>query len=73
VRYWPRCRQITERLSEARDSRRPLSLIERFHLLICGGCTRFWRQIRMLGDAAARSAPAALSGEAKERMRRSLR
>lgn len=69
-----RCREISVRLSEARDSGRRLSVIERFHLLICAVCRRLRAQLDVLGRAAAASPEGGpvLSADAKARMRRLL-
>lgn len=72
--FVPDCRDMSRLLSEARDSGR-FSLGMRLHLLICDVCRRVRAQFDALG-AAVKKAPesgAALSAEAKERLRRALR
>jgi hypothetical protein len=53
------CRQATRLLSDALD--RPLRAKEkirlRYHLLLCRGCTRFGRQIRVLRQAGRAYTP----------------
>jgi hypothetical protein len=71
----PTCRDMSARLSEARDSGRALTLAERVHLLLCSWCRRFRSQLSVLGAAAARVRDGGprLSNEARDRIRRSLR
>jgi hypothetical protein len=49
-----KCRQVTELCS--RELEQPLSVSEsvnvRLHLMMCTGCTRFRRQIRILRDVS---------------------
>ena len=70
-----RCREMSERLSELRDSRRFKTLGELVHLLLCSWCRRLERQLAALGAAAARPPETGpgLSGEAKDRLRRRLK
>jgi hypothetical protein len=68
---WPRCKEMSRRLSAARDEGRPLTAFERLHLWACETCRRLRAQFALLGLAAAvppQSGPA-LSPEAKARMR----
>lgn len=69
-----RCRELSKRLSEARDSGRPLGAAERLHLWICSVCRRLRAQLDLLGRAAAAPPEAGprLSEDAKARMRRLL-
>lgn len=64
---------MSRRLSEERDGR-GLGLRARLHLLICDVCLRLRAQLGLLGRAA-REEPkggAALTAEAKARLRRAL-
>lgn len=68
------CRDMSARLSEARDGGRRLSAPERLHLWLCLACRRVRAQFERLGRAAA-AAPEtgpSLSAEAKARLRRLL-
>ncbi len=78
----PNCREATRLQSEALDQ--PLPLPKRFglrvHLLLCKWCRRYGKQIRFLRRAAhehseklTESTPRALSPEARERLKHSLR
>ena len=78
----PTCRQVTRRQSDALDRR--LSLPKRFglrlHLLLCGWCRRYGKQIRFLRQAAHEhpdelneATPRRLSSEARERLKRTVR
>lgn len=76
------CRQASRLLSESLDRPLPLraKLALRMHLLMCGACTRFERQLRFLHQAmAALDAREAanenikLSDRARERIRQLLR
>jgi len=81
----PACEQTTPLLSAAMEKR--LSLRQRIlvtlHLLTCSLCRRYQQQLDFLRDTSQRfearlsedrkPAPPALSQEARERMRRSLR
>jgi hypothetical protein len=70
----PDCRGMSRRLSEARDSGRPLGPLELFHLWICDVCRRLRSQLDVVGRGARRPPEAGpvLSAEAKLRLRRSL-
>lgn len=72
--FLPDCRDMSRRLSEARDSGRALGPRELFHLWICGVCRRLRLQLALVGRAARRPPEdgPALSPEAKERLRRSF-
>ena len=73
--FIPDCRDMSRRLSEARDAGRALGPRERIHLWMCDVCRRLRAQLELMGRGARRppeSGPA-LSPEAKERLRRSLR
>ncbi len=77
----PSCRDAIRLQSEALD--RPLSMSARMglrlHLLLCRWCRRYGKQIRFLQQAArhcdtlTETAPARLSPEACERLKRSIR
>ncbi len=78
----PTCRQVTRLQSDALDRR--LSLPKRFglrlHLLLCGWCRRYGKQIRFLRQAAHEhpdelneATPRRLSSEARERLKRTVR
>lgn len=74
------CRRASERLSRALDGKlRPGERLGLWaHLLLCGPCCRYRKQLRMLDQAgrhAAERVPAAgehLSDAAKARMSKSL-
>lgn len=70
-----RCRDVTRALSEARDSGRKLTAVERLHLMLCVVCRRWRRQLDWLGAAASRapSSGPSLSDGTKERLRRLLK
>ena len=77
----PNCREVTRLVSEGLDRELPFlsRLSLRLHLVMCGGCRRFARQLRFLHEAvrqhvaAGQPADAAvLSAEAKERIRQRL-
>lgn len=76
------CQQTSQLLSQSLD--RPLSLKERMglrlHLLMCGACQRFARQLRFLSRAAAGLETRDLADQrvtlgepARERIKRALR
>ena len=78
----PTCRQAVRLQSDALD--RPLPILKQiglgFHLLVCRWCRRYGKQLRFLRRAAQEHAdtltettPQALSAEARERLKRSLR
>ncbi len=78
---WPSCRQISRLQSAATPQ--PLSLGQRiglkFHLLVCGWCRRYGKQVGFLravahgrDDDETASAPPALSPNARDRMKRFL-
>ena len=78
----PTCRQVTRLQSDAleRDLSLPSRLGLRMHLLVCGWCRRYGRQIRFLRqavqdhpDGLCQSNPQSLSPEARERLKRALR
>jgi len=77
----PNCRQAGRLQSEALDHK--LSLLQRvglrIHLLICGWCRRYGKQVRFLRDAAHKhpdelvgSTSQKLSDAARERMKQRL-
>lgn len=70
----PRCRDISRRVSEARDGGPKLTAIERLHLLYCLACRRLRSQLDLIARAAAAEPGGGegLSKEAKERMRKRL-
>ena len=84
ARRLPDCKTITPTLGEIND--RALSLRERItvklHLFTCDACRRYSEQVRFLHDAlhhrefmieaAAETSGAALSSEAKDRIRKVL-
>jgi hypothetical protein len=74
VSLLPDCRDMSRLLSEARDAGR-LGLRARLHLMICDVCRRVRVQFDVLGSIVKKApdAGAALSPEAKERLRRALR
>jgi hypothetical protein len=78
----PNCREASRLQSDALEQ--PLSLPKRFglrvHLLLCKWCRRYGKQIRFLRHAArnhceelTEATPRALSPEARERLKHSLR
>ena len=78
----PSCREASRLQSEAMDH--SLSAGQRFglrvHLLLCQWCRRYGKQIRFLRQTAGehsdelnQATPGALSPEARERLKRSLR
>jgi hypothetical protein len=78
---WPSCREVS-RLQSTAD-RQPLSLARRiglkFHLLVCGWCRRYGKQVSFLRSVAhehepdkTASAPSSLPPDVRERMKRSL-
>lgn len=71
----PSCRDVSRLLSESRDTGRPLGLHVRLHLSICDVCRRVLAQFEALGLSARRvpERGAALSDDAKIRLRRALR
>ncbi len=70
----PGCRDISKRLSEARDSGGRLTAAERLHLWGCAVCRRLRVQFDALGAAAAKPPEEgpALPEDAKARIRKSL-
>lgn len=77
----PNCREASRLQSDGMDRALPaLEVIGlRIHLLLCGWCRRYGKQIRFLRRAAhehpeevAQAASESLSPEARERIRRSL-
>ena len=68
----PDCREMSRRLSAARDTGR-LGFADFVHLAMCGVCRRLRAQLSALAAAARVScAPGGLSPEAKLRLRRAL-
>ncbi len=76
------CRQTSQLLSQSLD--RPLSFRERLslrlHLLMCGACRRFAKQLRFLRRAMAAMETRALAdgrlrlgGRARERIKQAMR
>lgn len=74
-----RCHEVSRRVSLSMESALPLTqrAAIRIHLAMCRYCARFRRQLlalRKLGrHSGAPATPAALSPEAKERIKRALR
>lgn len=78
------CKEITRLVSESLDRKLPWHdrLAVRFHLVVCGLCSRFQKQMRFLRAAVRRHAAAiedseipsgaTLSPEAKDRIKESL-
>lgn len=68
------CRDLSRRLSEARDSGRRLSAGERLHLWICATCRRLRAQFDVLSATVAREPQIGpgLSDAAKARIKKSL-
>jgi len=78
------CKDVTQLLSESMDASLPIGkrIGVRFHLLICKFCMRYERQLLLIREttrrlAAIEEAPGlpageALSGEARERIRKAL-
>jgi hypothetical protein len=77
----PNCRDASRLQAEAFD--RPLTPWQRFglrmHLLLCGWCRRYERQLRFLRRAVRRSdgpagdrVPASLTAEAREKMKHAI-
>jgi predicted anti-sigma-YlaC factor YlaD len=62
------CRDISALVSRAMDERlRPAARLRiRFHLLMCGACRRFERQVRLLRSAARQVAARALRDDGGE-------
>ena len=79
------CRDVTRLISESMDRSLPFGkrVGVRLHLLVCRFCARYERQLRLIREAARHLAASgkkpgaqtgdALSEEARERIRRSLR
>ena len=76
------CKQTSQLLSKSLDQ--PLTLREklslRLHMLLCGACSRFARQLRFLREAvealerrAAEDERLTLNSEARQRIARALR
>lgn len=72
--FLPSCREVSQYLSEALDSGRPLGMHVRLHLSLCEACRRALAQFALLRHGAARSPETGppLSDEAKARLRRAL-
>ena len=79
---WLSCRQVSRLQSAA--TQHPLSLSQRiglkFHLLVCSWCRRYGKQVGFLRTVAhehehdeSAPTPPALSSNARDRMKRSLR
>ncbi|MBI3804412.1 MAG: hypothetical protein HY282_11695 [Nitrospirae bacterium] len=82
ARITPPCKEVVQQISESMEH--PLSLQQnvrmRLHFLICKWCARYMKQLHFIrsilrrdAERAGQNAPAALSPEAKERIKRSLR
>lgn len=84
ARQLPTCKEVTRMASDAME--RKLSLRQRLdmrlHLLICALCMRYVKQLQFMRDTVQHHAaeiekgnatPSALSNEARERMKRSLK
>jgi hypothetical protein len=82
ARNTPSCKEIVRMISDSME--RPPSLRRRIsielHFLICKWCSRYQKQLRLIRnilggnpEKVGENAPDALSSEAKERIRRSLR
>lgn len=71
----PTCRDMSARLSEARDSGRGLDPYERLHLWFCFWCRRFRLQLRFLGEVAGLEPKSRhrLSADAKKRLKKALK
>jgi hypothetical protein len=69
------CRDMSRRLSDARDFGRALGLRERLHLAICDVCRRVRAQFDRLGAIVKIPSEAgpSLSFDAKERLRSALK
>ncbi len=79
------CKDVTRLLSESMDTSLPIGrrIGVRLHLLMCGFCARYERQLNLIRGAARHLAAVEempvdpsggnLSEEAKERIRKSLR
>jgi len=74
------CKEVSELLSKARDTRLPLyqRLAVRLHLLYCEGCTQFRRQLAFLHrlarhPGATGAGAARLPEPARQRIREQLR
>src|SRR5689334_15809724 len=85
IRITPSCQDMTRLLSEAMDSPLPLRIRikMRLHFLICKWCERYKNQLLFLRQALRRSpdevrseaagSSAALSAEAKDRLKQIIR
>ena len=78
---WPSCREVSRLQSVAAGQPLPLAkrLGLKFHLLVCGWCRRYGKQVGFLRRVAHEHAhdetvpaPSALPADARERMKRSL-
>ena len=72
---WPSCREVSRLQSAATEQ--PLSLGGRiglkFHLLVCGWCRRYGRNVRILRDHQHdETAAPGLSPDSRERMKHSI-
>ncbi|MCM2303516.1 MAG: zf-HC2 domain-containing protein [Elusimicrobia bacterium] len=74
MKLLPSCRDVSEYLSEAMDSGRPLGMHVRLHLTLCEACRRVLAQFALIRHGAGRAPEAgpSLSDEAKLRLRRAL-
>jgi hypothetical protein len=75
---FPSCRQVSQMQSDSTPRSFAQRLGLKFHLLVCGWCRRYGRQVRFLqhfvhDDQEHETARTPLSGEAKERLKQSLR
>lgn len=74
MKLLPSCRDVSEYLSQAMDSGRPLGMHVRLHLTLCEACRRVLAQFALIRHGAARAAGGgpSLTPEAKARLRRLL-
>ena len=75
MKLLPSCRDVSEYLSEAMDSGRPLGMHVRLHLTLCEACRRVLAQFALIRHGASRvpEAGPSLTPEAKSRLRGLLR
>ena len=76
------CKEASRLASLSLDKPLPLGtrIRMRLHLLICAWCRRYVKQVRFIHEAAPKyeeavdcASPKALSGEAKERMKKAIK
>jgi hypothetical protein len=84
ARRLPTCKEVTRMASDRMERKLPLRqwIDFKLHLLICSLCTRYVKQLEMMREISRQhdsqaemgAAPhAALSGNARERMKQALR